>query len=233
MLRLACLLAIAALSWGVTIDRVAAQASGGSPISYLYCYSGSVPTSPASWTPCSASNPLPVTGTITVTGAVSNATSAVATSATNVPTVAYNYGFNGTTWDQLQVDASKFLKVNVAAGSVTVVEPVLSTTSSTALAANLVINAAASGLYSFTVSADSTLYAATWYIMIYNATSAPVDGAVTPLKCYEMPTNTYTYTAAFPNPVPFSTGIVIGVSTTGCFTKTASTHAAFISGDYK
>jgi hypothetical protein len=51
-----------------------------------------------------------------VAGNVSNATSAIATGATNMANVAYNYGFNGATWDQLQVDASKFLKVNCSAG---------------------------------------------------------------------------------------------------------------------
>lgn len=49
-------------------------------------------------------------------GSTSNASSAVATSSTNGATVNWNYGFNGTTWDQLQVDASKFLKVNCATG---------------------------------------------------------------------------------------------------------------------
>ena len=51
-----------------------------------------------------------------VSGTVSNATSAVATSSTNIGAVSWLYGFNGTTWDQLQVDASKFLKVNCSAG---------------------------------------------------------------------------------------------------------------------
>ena len=54
-------------------------------------------------------------GSFPVTGATSNASSAVATSSTNVPSVAYNYAFNGTTWDQLQDDASKNLKVAVNA----------------------------------------------------------------------------------------------------------------------
>jgi heptaprenylglyceryl phosphate synthase len=49
-----------------------------------------------------------------VVGNISNAGSAVATAATNVPSVAYNYGFNGTTWDQLQVDGSKFLKTVIS-----------------------------------------------------------------------------------------------------------------------
>jgi hypothetical protein len=49
-------------------------------------------------------------------GTLSDASSAVATTSTNLGTVAYNYGFNGTTWDQLQVDASKYLKVDCATG---------------------------------------------------------------------------------------------------------------------
>lgn len=106
----------------------------------------------------------------------------------------------------------------------------LTPTTSAALAANTVIKASAGNLYSFEVSANSTLAAAAWWIMIYNATSAPADGAVTPLKCYAMPLGTTAFAAAFPTPVAFSTGITIGVSTTGCFTKTASTNA-FISGD--
>lgn len=56
------------------------------------------------------------------TGSISNASSGVATSSTNTGTVAYNYGFNGTTWDQLQVDASKFLKVNISAGTAAVTQ---------------------------------------------------------------------------------------------------------------
>lgn len=59
---------------------------------------------------CDSSGRVIVSGTLTLTGTTSNASSAVATSSTNLPTVSYNYGFNGTTWDQLQVDASKNLK---------------------------------------------------------------------------------------------------------------------------
>jgi hypothetical protein len=48
-------------------------------------------------------------------GTTSNASSAVATSSTNGAAVSWTYGFNGATWDQLQVDGSKNLKVTVAA----------------------------------------------------------------------------------------------------------------------
>lgn len=102
--------------------------------------------------------------------------------------------------------------------------------SSSALAANTVIKSSAGSLASFQVAADSTLSGAAWWIMIYNAASAPSDGAVTPIKCYAMTSGVTSFSAGWSIPVSFSTGIVIGVSTTGCFTKTASTHA-FISGD--
>ena len=105
----------------------------------------------------------------------------------------------------------------------------LTSSSTAALAANQVVKASSGNLYSFEVSADSTLSAAAWWVMVYNATSAPDDGAVTPVKCYALPSGSTSLSAAFPTPVNLSAGIVIGVSTTGCFTKTASAHA-FISG---
>jgi hypothetical protein len=49
--------------------------------------------------------------TFGATATTSNASSGVATSSTNQAAVVWNYGFNGSTWDQLQVDGSKFLKV--------------------------------------------------------------------------------------------------------------------------
>lgn len=101
-----------------------------------------------------------------------------------------------------------------------------------ALAANQIITASAHSLTSFEVSADSTLSGAAWWIMIYDATSAPSDGAVTPAKCYALPSGATSFNGAFNQPPAFTAGIVIGVSTTGCFTKTASAHA-FISGDYQ
>lgn len=116
--------------------------------------------------------------------------------------------------------------VVIAPSSITGLTP----SSSSVLAKNQVIKAAPGNLYSLDVSADATLSAAAWWIMIYNLTAAPVDGTVTPAKCYAMPAGVPSYSAAWNVPVYFSTGIVIGVSTTGCFTKTESTHA-FISGD--
>lgn len=206
---------------------------GTNPVPAGGAYNSSPPaltSGQAGWLQLDSAGNLRISGTVTtaLSGSTSNASSGVATSATNVPTVSYNYGFNGTTWDQLQVDANKNLKVTTGPSAATTSG--LTAVSSSALAANTVIKVSAGNLYSFEVAVDSTLSAAAWWIMIYNATSAPADGAVTPLKCYAMPLGTTAFSAAFPTPVAFSTGIVIGVSTNGCFTKAASTHA-FISGD--
>lgn len=124
----------------------------------------------------------------------------------------------------LSCDSSGHL-ITATSGSAAV-----SPTSTAALAANLVVSAAPSTLHSFNVSADSTLSGAAWWVMIYNLTAAPADGAVTPTKCYALPSGSTGISGAFVAPITMSTGIVIGVSTTGCFTKTASTHA-FISGE--
>lgn len=116
------------------------------------------------------------------------------------------------------------------ASTSTVAVPIVPAAASQALASNQVLKASAGNLYSFEVSADSTLSSAAWWIMIFDATSLPIDGAVTPAKCYAMPSGATGFNAAFSYPIRFTTGIVIGVSTNGCFTKAASTHA-FISGD--
>lgn len=67
------------------------------------------------------------------------------------------------------------------------------------------------------------------YLMLFNLTAVPSDGAVTPIECV--------YVAAAPGsvglnfaPQPtewFSVGIVAVFSSTGCFTKTVSAHAFF------
>lgn len=95
---------------------------GTNPVPAAGAYNSSPPTltsGQAGWLQLDSAGNLRISGTVTtaLSGSTSNASSGVATSATNVPTVSYNYGFNGTAWDQLQVDASKFLKVTL--GSIT------------------------------------------------------------------------------------------------------------------
>lgn len=78
-----------------------------------------------------------------------------------------------------------------------------------------------------TLTGFAVTTAAAGYVMVFNATSAPVDGAVTPALCF--------YTSGAPGSVAFavntyfSTGIVLVYSSTGCLTKTASAQAIFMS----
>lgn len=155
---------------------------------------------------------------------------------TATPTLAAdNFAINNATGTFTVISCTETAGVctlNVATIPASGSDAAVSYVSSTTLTANQIIKAAAGNLYSFEVSADSTLSAAAWWIMIYDAVTAPADGAITPAKCYAMPSGTTGYAAAFPTPLRLATGITIGVSTAGCFTKTASTHA-FISGDAK
>jgi hypothetical protein len=108
--------AVASLLWLACATAAYGQASVS-----MWCFnpSGSQATN-NQYVPCSSTTPLQVAGSLALAGTTSNASSGVATSSTNLPTVSYNYGFNGTTWDQLQVDASKSLKVNVATANAAV-----------------------------------------------------------------------------------------------------------------
>lgn len=95
-------------------------------------------------------------------------------------------------------------------------------TSSGAAESSNVLKASAGNLYSLTITTGATA----GFLMIFNATSAPVDGAVTPAYCSQAPAN---MTSAFEwsIPVRLGTGITAVFSSTGCFTKTASATAAF------
>jgi hypothetical protein len=105
--------------------------------------------------------------------------------------------------------------------------------SSSVLSTNLVAVTGSHKLQSFEVSADSTLSGAAWWILIYDASADPGNGTVAPAKCYAMSSGTTSFSAGFvPGGVNFQNGIVMVVSTTGCFTETQSTHA-FLSADWQ
>lgn len=66
------------------------------------------------------------------------------------------------------------------------------------------------------------------YVLLFDATALPANGAVTPKLCYYVPSYPQTMGATWLTyPVPFNNGIVIAFSTTGCFTLTASATAFF------
>lgn len=65
------------------------------------------------------------------------------------------------------------------------------------------------------------------YLMTFNATSAPIDGAVTPVECVYVPANSTASLDFGDTTEPYVTGLTAVFSTTGCFTKTASATAFF------
>lgn len=96
--------------------------------------------------------------------------------------------------------------------------------STSVAAGSLVLKASAGNLYGFEVTTGGSA----GYVMIFNATSAPADGTVTPVKTFVVAANA-TVAFAWDTPLRFSTGITVVFSTTGPFTKTISA-TAFISG---
>lgn len=133
--------------------------------------------------------------------------------------------FNGTSWDRQRgtTDGTFVVEVpsaNSAAGVTTV--------ASTAVSGGQVIKASAGNLYGFNVVSG----ASAGYVLIFNSTTVPADGAVTPVRCLPLAANTGLDVNLRGQPTFFSTGISISFSTTGCFTKTASA-TAFIAADAK
>lgn len=93
-------------------------------------------------------------------------------------------------------------------------------TATSAVASVLVVKASAGNLYEWRVTSG----ASAGYVMLFNATAAPADGAVTPVDCVVVAANA-TVGSGTIIPERYSTGIVVVFSTTGCFTKTASATA--------
>lgn len=101
---------------------------------------------------------------------------------------------------------------------------------STAAESNRVIKATPGSLNALTI----TIGATSGYVMLFNATALPANGAVTPAWCMRIISDgtAASMAVAFPAAQPFSTGITAGFSTTGCYTLTASATAAFF-GSYQ
>lgn len=96
---------------------------------------------------------------------------------------------------------------------------------STALEGSHVLKASAGNLYSAYVTTGAT----PGLLMIFNATTAPADGAVTPIHCLEAPANS-TVGLSFSGAPPesYATGITAVFSTgTSCVTKAVSATAFF------
>lgn len=131
----------------------------------------------------------------------------------------------GFTYRQIRTDTSGALKIFNA--PTTDSNAAITPTVTSAVASNLVAKSSAGNLYGFQVTSG----ASAGYALLFNATSLPADGAVTPIKCYSMAATSTLSVDFRPGPaLRFGTGLVIGFSTTGCFTLTASA-TAFISAE--
>lgn len=96
----------------------------------------------------------------------------------------------------------------------------------TAAAGSIIAKASAGNLYGYEVTAG----ASAGYLMLFDSTTVPIDGAVTPKKVHAIAANA-SLSRSFSPPIRFATGIVAVFSTTGPFTKTISA-TAFLGVDY-
>lgn len=96
---------------------------------------------------------------------------------------------------------------------------------STAAEGSHVLKASPGNLYALYV-VDTGAVAG--FIMVFNAVSAPANGAVTPIHCVPVTASGYNFLNFAPQPPEFySVGITAVYSSTGCFTKTTSATAFF------
>ncbi len=105
------------------------------------------------------------------------------------------------------------------------------TVNSASVASSVILKASAGNLYSVSMTAGAT----SLFLLIFDATTAPADGAVTPranggsLVYCRGPVANGTLSIDFSGEPPgrFATGITAVASTTGCLTKTAATALGF------
>lgn len=139
---------------------------------------------------------------------------------TNVSSVSANRDYINPVTDQYGNNKTSETPTDLAGACPT-------TTSTAAVAGSLILKASAGNLYGYNVVAG----ASAGYLMLFNSTTVPADGAVTPLKCIPIAANAG-IDRSFDIPRRFGTGIVLVFSTTGPFTKTVS-NTAFLSGDFQ
>lgn len=98
----------------------------------------------------------------------------------------------------------------------------------TSLASSKVLKNSAGNLYGLTLGATTVA----GYFMLFNATTLPADGAVTPVKAWPVTTN-QALELSFNPPLRLGTGIVVGFSsnTSTPFTL-ANSATAFIDGEF-
>lgn len=122
--------------------------------------------------------------------------------------------------DQTTDVTTNGVEVAPTAGAAAGITPVVSASAE----GSHVLKGSAGNLYSVYATSGATA----GYLMVFNATSAPADGAVTPVQCMVVQANsTRGLTFNSGPPESYATGITVVFSSTGCFTKTVSATVFF------
>ncbi len=121
--------------------------------------------------------------------------------------------------DQTTPGSTNGVNIAPTSASTAAIAPVISS----AAESNHVLKGSAGNLYSVYVTTGATA----GFLMVFNATSAPGDGAVTPIHCVGVGINSSVGINFNGPPESYATGITAVFSSTGCFTKTASATAFF------
>lgn len=176
-----------------------------------------------------STNAVTLVSTAGTAALISQPSDSLSNSTNSLFTAALNSGYGGATWNYIrtiQGAASSGLGVTaVAAAPTSVAAAGVTPVGTTVAASNVVVKGTPGNLYGF----DAASGASAGYVMVFNATSLPANGTVTPLKVYNIAANS-SMSITYNPPLVCSTGITLGFSTTGPFSLTAST-TAFLSGD--
>ena len=163
-------------------------------------------------------------GTALTAGVSSN--TAIANNISTLTTNSLGRLWSGSSWAVAAgTSGGEAYVMNVPASSGTVG---VAANATAAVAAGHVLKSSAGNLYGLTVTSGATA----GYVMIFNSTSVPADGAVTPTKCVALAASSSLVLDFRGAPLYHSTGTSVAFSTTGCFTKTGSA-TAYISGEIK
>lgn len=180
---------------------------------------------------CNSAGALPASVALQLVGGAAVTSQAAGADAVSNTFNAYfgaalNYLYNGTTWDRFrsingsQAAGTGTAAIAIAPSTAGGITPVVSA----AAEGSHVLKASAGNFYSMTTTTGGTA----GFVMTFNLTAPPADGAVTPVECVSVAANSTVAINYNPGPpTAYATGITAVFSSTGCFTKTISNTAFF------
>jgi len=157
---------------------------------------------------------------------ISTATSGGSDGLSNTQTVLRVNNFpmvwNGANWDRQRGDTTGTYVITAPSAASGIALP---QAANTAVSGSKTLKASAGNLYGYNIVTGGSA----GYLMFFDSTTVPADGAVTPTRVIPVAANTG-IDRSFNPPLRFATGIVAVFSTTGPYTKTISA-TAFLAGD--